>query len=55
LEWERWPELAANRYANRFLMPADEIGRATPRLLVAAKVMCDALERARDNRKTAGE
>ena len=55
LEWERWPELAANRYANRFLMPADEIGRATPRLLVAAKVMCDALERARDNRKTAAE
>ena len=55
LEWDRWPELAANRYENRFLMPADEIGRATPRLLVAAKVMCDTLERARDNRKTVGE
>lgn len=55
LEWERWPELAANRYANRFLMPADEIGRATPRLLVAAQAMCDALGQARSNRKTAGE
>lgn len=51
LEWERWPELAANRYANRFLMPADEIGRATPRLLVAAQAMCDALEESRGNRE----
>jgi len=55
LEWARWPELAANRYANRFLMPADEIGRATPRLLFAAQVMCDALEQARGNRNSAGE
>ena len=55
LQWERWPDLAANRYANRFLMPADEIGRATPRLLVAAQAMCDALEQGRSNRVLHGE
>jgi iron complex transport system substrate-binding protein len=50
LHWGRWPDLAANRYANRFLMPADEIGRATPRLLVAAQAMCKALDQGRSNR-----
>ena len=49
-EWDRWPNIAANRYKNRFLMPADEIGRATPRLLIAAKAVCDALQVARANR-----
>ena len=50
LEWQRWPDLAANRYANQFLMPANEIGRATPRLLVAAGAVCDALDQSRRNR-----
>lgn len=49
-EWQRWPELPANRYGNHFLMPADEIGRATPRLLIAGAAICEALERARENR-----
>jgi len=49
-EWDRWPHIAANRHKNRFLMPADEIGRATPRLLIAAKAVCDALQVARANR-----
>ena len=49
-EWKRWPQMAANRYANRFLLPATELGRPTPRLLVAADAMCDALDEARDNR-----
>ena len=47
-EWSRWPNLAANRYANQFLMPADEIGRATPRLVEAATALCDALAVARE-------
>jgi iron complex transport system substrate-binding protein len=55
LQWDRWSDLAANRYANRFLMPADEIGRATPRLLLAATAMCAALEQGRHNRQTVGE
>ena len=49
-DWERWPDLAANQYANRFIMPANEIGRATPRLLIAAQAMCEALDQARTNR-----
>lgn len=52
-DWDRWPDLAANRYANRFVMPANEIGRATPRLLIAAQAMCQALDQARMNRKAA--
>lgn len=49
-EWQRWPALAANRYANHFRIPADEIGRATPRLLIAAQAICEALVEARSRR-----
>lgn len=49
-EWGRWSEMAAMRYGNLFLMPANEIGRATPRLLVGASAVCDALEKGRENR-----
>ena len=49
-EWNRWPSLAAIRYGNQYLLPADEIGRATPRLLIAGNAMCLALSRARTNR-----
>jgi iron complex transport system substrate-binding protein len=52
-EWERWPELAANRYGNRYLIPADQIGRPTPRLQSAAVAVCDALDQARSNREAA--
>jgi iron complex transport system substrate-binding protein len=48
--WDRWPALAANRYGNRFFMPAAEIGRATPRLVTAGEAVCDALEQARLNK-----
>lgn len=50
-EWRRWPDLAATRYDNFFFMPADETGRATPRLLTAAKAFCSALEESRSNRE----
>jgi iron complex transport system substrate-binding protein len=49
--WDRWTELSANRYGNRFRMPAAETGRATPRLLIGAKAVCEALESARQNRE----
>ena len=49
-EWQRWPSVAANLYGNLFLLPADEIARATPRLLLAGGAMCLALEQARFNR-----
>ena len=48
--WQRWSELAANRYTNHFLLPAAEIGRASVRLSVAGKALCEALETARENR-----
>jgi len=48
-EWQRWSDMAAVRSANQFLMPADEIGRATPRLLVGARAVCEALEKGRQN------
>jgi iron complex transport system substrate-binding protein len=48
--WKRWPHVAANKYGNQFLMPADEIGRATPRLLTAGVAVCDALDTARRRR-----
>lgn len=53
--WERWPNLAANRYGNLFLLPADEIGRASPRLPVAGDAMCLALRQARVNRGRASQ
>ena len=49
-EWDRWPDLAANRYGNRFVIKADEIGRPTPRVLSAGESLCDALQRGRDRR-----
>jgi len=51
--WDRWPEMTANRYANRFHMPASEIGRATTRLVSAGEAVCDALQQARRNRRAA--
>jgi len=52
-EWRRWPHIAANRYQNHFLMPADSIGRATPRLAAAAEAVCSALQEARTRRSLA--
>jgi len=52
-EWERWPDIAANRLGNLFLLPADEIGRATTRVMVAGNAMCVALQQARINRASA--
>jgi len=50
--WQRWPELAANRYGNYFFLPANEIGRAAPRLLQAGESLCKALDEARRNRSS---
>ena len=53
IEWERWPAIGAIRYGNQFLLPADEIGRATGRLINAGQAMCIALQQARINRDQA--
>lgn len=50
-EWERWPDLPANRLGNRYLMPANDIGRPTPRLLAGARAVCEVLQKSRNNRE----
>jgi iron complex transport system substrate-binding protein len=52
-EWDRWPELAASRYGNQFLLPDETIGRPSPRLTLAGESVCEALEHARENRDAA--
>lgn len=52
-EWRRWPELAAGRYGNQFLLPDETIGRPSPRLMLAGQSVCTALEQARENRAAA--
>jgi iron complex transport system substrate-binding protein len=55
VEWERWPSMAANRFGNHYLLPADEIGRATTRVLIAGRAMCTALQHARKKRRSGGQ
>jgi iron complex transport system substrate-binding protein len=45
--WRHWPNLSAVRSGNQYVMPADEIGRGTPRLLAAGITLCNALQSAR--------
>jgi iron complex transport system substrate-binding protein len=52
-EWARWPKLAANRYGNQFLLPDETIGRPSPRLVLAGRSVCLALDQARRNREAA--
>ncbi len=49
-QWQRWPKIAAVLYGNQFLLPADEMARATPRLVAAGGAVCLALRQARFNR-----
>jgi iron complex transport system substrate-binding protein len=49
-EWDRWTDLAANRYDNRYVIPANEISRPVPRLLIAGEALCNALQQGRTNR-----
>jgi hypothetical protein len=42
--------MVANRIGNHYLLPADEIGRATTRVTIAGRAMCIALQQARINR-----
>ena len=49
-DWLRWPDLAANRFENRYLVPGDEISRPTPRIVIAGNAICEALQTSRDRR-----
>ena len=48
--WERWPNIAANRYGNQFTVPGDEMTRATTRVVNGGRAVCDALHVARAQR-----
>jgi iron complex transport system substrate-binding protein len=50
--WSRWPDVAANRLDNRFRIPADQVSRPTTRVLVAGQAICEALQTARDRRRS---
>ncbi len=52
-EWQRWPDIAANRYKNHFQISADTSSRPTPRLLEAGRQICTALEAGRRAREAA--
>ena len=49
-DWQRWPSMAANRYGNHYLIPSDEMSRATPRVIIAGRSVCEALQTARQQR-----
>lgn len=53
-EWRRWRQLAANRLDNFYTVPADLVGRPTPRLVDAGDAICAALDAARAHRSRAG-
>ena len=45
--WRRWATLPAVKTDSFYVMPADEIGRPTPRVVIAAEAVCAALDDAR--------
>lgn len=49
-DWDQWSGIAANVYGNRFFLPPAELGRATPRLVIAGETICETLVMARNNR-----
>lgn len=52
--WRRWPQLAAVRTGQLDTLPADLIQRAGPRLLQGARLVCRAIQRAREHVPPAG-
>ena len=53
--WQLWPGMAANRYGNHYLVPSDELSRATPRVIIAGRAICKALDQARAERDAYAE
>lgn len=48
--WHHWQELAANRYQNHFVVPADVVARPTDRVHFAGEAICDRLQQGRARR-----
>lgn len=45
--WKRWPQLKAVRHGRLYSVPADDLDRATPRLLDGAQQVCTLLQQSR--------
>jgi len=48
--WRAWPGMRAVEQDALFLLPADDISRATPRLLDALELACSLLDGVRERR-----
>lgn len=46
-EWHRWPQISAVKTNSLFSIPGDLLARATPRLLVGGKKLCEDLDSTR--------
>ena len=51
--WSYWGEMAANRFANHFVVPADAVARPTERVYVAGEAICARLQQGRVQRAAA--
>ena len=45
--WNRWPNLAAVEQKNLYTVPAEIMDRQTPRAVIAARELCEKIDRAR--------
>jgi iron complex transport system substrate-binding protein len=51
-QWKAWPQIAAVKGGHVYFVPADLIARPGPRIADGAKLVCDAIDRARPAPKT---
>ncbi len=47
--WRQWPQLQAVKHGHLYFVPPDILQRHSPRILQGAKLLCQALEQARQN------
>lgn len=52
--WKRWPQMSAVRNGALFTVPADEVHRATPRILDGAQMICVQMDRVRATIRSGG-
>ncbi len=53
--WKKWPSLTATQRNNFFFVQSDLMNRSGPRILDGTKILCEALQTARDHRPKRGE
>ena len=54
-QWNRWPQITANKLDNLFYMDADQLERPTTRIVRATEEICKILAQGRINRSSAME